>query len=157
MEDCEIPKLAWPSHLLPLLNASCKAAVASLPMEQKQDFENVLLSTKGIGTLVSNYFDGQINSGESVRAACTRLLRLANRYAPEDDSEVVRKKMVLEIILRALPADAADYVREKEPEELIQAADSASKFMKRTRIDEFRFCTSKPWTHGPESSFYKKN
>lgn len=117
MEDREIPKLAWPSHLLPLLNASCRAAVASLPLEQKQDFDNlkdVLLATvyEGHRYPGQQLFDGQINSGESVRAACTRLLRLANRYAPEDDPEVVRNKMVMEIILRALPADAADYVRE---------------------------------------------
>jgi len=66
-----------------------------------------------------------------------RLIRLAKHYAPEEDGEVVRRKMVMEILLRALPKDTAKYVREKEPGDVFAAMDLASKHMAREGMDEF--------------------
>ena len=39
-----------------------------------------------------------------------RLLRLADRFLTEEDPEVLRKKVVLEVMLKALPKEAASYI-----------------------------------------------
>lgn len=83
--------------------------------------------------------EGGTKFGESLRASTVRLLRLARRYAPDEEGEKVRNKMVMEIMLRGLPEDTAKYVREKEPSEAIAAMDLASKHMAREGFDEFRF------------------
>jgi len=57
---------------------------------------------------------------------------LAKRFAPEDDAEIVRKKLVQEV----LPRDTANYIQKKEPEDLFAAADVASKHFRREGLDE---------------------
>ena len=41
MVDREQPKETWAHHLLPLLSANCKAAVASLPLETRYSYKTV--------------------------------------------------------------------------------------------------------------------
>ena len=146
MKDREIPKDSWAQHLLPLLNHNCKASTATLPIDQKYCYREILLATCQQGLQYPGQ-QGSLTQGESFRASAVRLLRMAHRFLPEDDPEVLRRKVALEVILRAFPKEVASYVREKETNDLFTAMDLASKYFKREGWDEFRFDTSKPWTH----------
>ncbi len=70
-----------------------------------------------------------------------RLGRLATMYAPQEDSVTVRDRIVMEILLKSLPREAARYVREKEPSTACQAADQASRFTSRGGIEELKYST----------------
>ena len=68
MRDREIPKDVWAQHLLPLLNTNCKAAVASLPIDQKNGYaqvEQVLLKTcqQGLQYPGQQLFNGEVLPG----------------------------------------------------------------------------------------------
>jgi len=157
MTTREIPPAAWAYHLLPLLNTNCKAAVVSLPQEQKNTYntlEEILLKTCQPGSQYpgQNCFDAKKDTGESFRATAVKLHRLLHRYAPERDPDVVRNKMAQELFIRTLPKKMANYVREKEPADLMDTADLASKYCKREDIDELELATDKPWTHRPDTS-----
>ena len=82
-----------------------------------------------------------------VRAAAVRLILLAKDYAPKEDGDVLRRKMMMEILLKALPKDTAKYIREKEPGDVFATMDLASRHMAREGVDEFKFTTARLWTH----------
>lgn len=152
MIDREQPKETWGHHLIPLLNPNCKAAVQSLSSEEKYDYKvvsEVLQKTcqQNLTYPGQQLLEGGTKYGESLRASTVRLLRLARRYAPEEEGEKVRNKMVMEIMLRGLPEDTANYVREKEPSEAIAAMDLASKHMAREGFDEFKFVSPNQRTY----------
>ena len=51
-----------------------------------------------------------------------------------------------EKFIQELPPDIGDYVREKEPKKVSDAADLAAKQFTLQNIDEFKYDSSKPWT-----------
>ena len=92
--------------------------------EDIQDYLELLLKT---------YPGQQLMEGDIkyVRAAAVRLILLAKDYAPKEDGDVLRRKMMMEILLKALPKDTAKYVREKEPGDVFATMDLASRHMAR--------------------------
>ena len=125
----EIPQETWGDHLYPLLNYNCRMAVQALPFEQRSDYAVVkpLLNKNCQHTVLypgKQLLDGGKQAGESLRTTAIRLTKVATKYAPEKDADVVRRKMVMEIILRGLPEATANFVREKEITDLQEAMDN---------------------------------
>lgn len=147
MTDKEQLKTTWAHHLIALLNPNCKAAVSSLPLEQRYNYKQVtdlLLKTCQQSTRYpgKQLLEGGIRYREMLRATVVKLTRLAVRYALEEDGATARDKMVMEIPLRSLPKHVTNYVREKEPSNACEAADLASKYLSREGIDKFSPKTS---------------
>ena len=70
-------------------------------------------------------------------------MRLLQLSCLKRTPEVLRKKVVLEVMLKALPKAAVYYIRE-EMQDLCDAMDLASKFFKREGWDEFKYDSTKP-------------
>jgi len=146
MKDRDIPAEMWAHHLVPLLNSTCKTAIATMDMADKFHYptlKDLLLATC---TNTCKYpgrelLQGACKHGETFRATVLRLGKLAYKYAPEHDASTVRDKIVLEIFLATLPERARNYVREKEPGTACEGADLASKFMAREGLDELKYST----------------
>ena len=159
MTSREIPRQMWADNLTPLLNSNCKAAIASLPLDEKTNYNTIHdlilhTCTRAFRDPGLKFMEATIKAGESFRATTIRLNKLAYKYAPEEDSSKVRDKMSLEVFLRNLPKRVSNYVREKKPNTALEAADIAGEYVSREGWDEFAYSTDNNKGHHKEGEPY---
>ena len=165
MNSREIPKHAWAKHLVPLLHSRVTPSIASLPPADKLNFDvlkETLLATAYATTKYASraLWLSHKKTDASLKAYGNQLLRLCKRFT--EGAESVHDACELfaaEKFIQELPPDVADYVREKEPKKVGDAADLAAKQFTLQNIDEFKYDSSKPWTgkakdkHNEDKSF----
>ena len=153
MQSREIPKHAWAKYLVPLLHSRITPSIASLPPADKLDFavlKETLLATAYATT--TKYASRALwlshkKPDASLKAYGNQLLRLCKRFTEEAESvHDACELFATEKFIQDLPPDIGDYVREKEPKKVGEAADLAAKQFTLQNIDEFKYDSSKPWT-----------
>lgn len=156
MQSREIPKHAWAKHLVPLLHPRITPSIASLPPADKLDFKvlkDTLLATAYATTKYASraLWMSHKKPETSLKAYGNQLLRLCKRFT--EDAKTVHdacESFATEKFIQDMPHNIDDYVREKEPKKVGDAADLAAKQFTLKNIDEFRYDSSKPWTGKPK-------
>ena len=162
MQSREIPKHAWAKHLVPLLHSRVTPSIASLPPADKLNFavlKETLLATAYATTKYASRALWLSNKkpDASLKAYGNQLLRLCKRFTEKAESvHDACELFATEKFIQDLPPDIGDYVREKEPKKVSEAADLAAKQFTIQNIDEFKHDSSKPWT-GKAKEKYSDN
>jgi len=104
MKARELAQATWAHHLLPLLNPTCKTAVATLPLEARYDYAVVKETLLSLCLSETRYpgqqaLDIEAKARETLQGTMVHLTRLVKRYALEDDANVVRSKMAMELLM----------------------------------------------------------
>lgn len=150
MESREIPKAAQAKHLLPLLNVKATAAVASMTPEDRDNIETLVRtlmdtiqdSSAYISQAIWNY---EKESGDAIRTTALKLTRKVKRLGK--DADEILDRLMAEKLMQMFHQEVQQYVREKEPKNVMEAAELVSKYFKLKNVDELKYVKSKQWTH----------
>jgi len=116
----ETPEDTWEAVLKPLLNHTCRALVASLPISTQLNYRSLkqeLLAEADSHSeaTIKVFWEHKKKAGITWREEVAQLTKLARRCAPGHTPEDVRKVFVMEQVTQQLPRNIQYYVRERSP------------------------------------------
>ena len=120
----------WATHLLPLLNDNCVAIAHSLSAADKDNYNTLKQALLKAHTCSNKQAAQQMWEMRrprdiTCRAWASKVKRAVLKAAPEGDFDALVDSIATE---RSLPRDTAVFVRNADPDNLEEAADTATRF-----------------------------
>jgi len=128
-----VEKSDWASHLIPLLNDTCRNTALSLPSETRESYEalkEALLVAHECSPAeaAQHFWELKKTQEYNYRTFASKIERAYARMAPDRDFNTAKKRITMEKFLQSIPREIAAYVRNKDPDTLVAAAEAATRY-----------------------------